>query len=314
MSGGRRRQRIKDETPFPASESLGYRQYRAVNTRQKAAPDALFAGAFAAHRLSSGVTFWRSDLTALSNHEQHAVVDRSLMVRMLLSPSPTELELDGVRNVVRPNEIFAYRAPETVGGVSRSYDGERYKCLGLQIQPALIADWELAERVDEFLDQPGAFSLTMTPSIAALANELVNGQFNEETADLLYESFALNVIARCFDPSSMAPRKRRIKPGHVQLLLRARDYINAHASTKLTMQSIADEVGMSVTTFKQKYRDYFDETPFETVRGVRLDRAASGLSDGRLTVTQAAYQSGYAHVSTFSDAFLKRFGRRPGVQ
>ena len=296
---------------MPASTSLGYRNQRAMEAGTLRPANELLAGDFSARSLPSGIAFWRSDLTALCSHEQHALIDRSLMIRLLLSPSPTELELDGRRSIVRPHEIFAYRAVATLGGVSRSYAGERYQCLGLHIHPDLIADEQIAQQVDTFLKQGGDLSISMTPSIAALANELFGGRYTDKTADLLCESWALNVIARCLDSVATAPPKRQLTPSQVQSLLRVRDFINTHASEPLSINALAKEAGMSMSTFKQKYRHYFNETPFETVRCVRLDRALAALSSGQLSVSEAAYQSGYAHVSSFSDAFFKRFGRRP---
>ena len=305
------RESINPEPVTPASKSLGYRNHRAFEAKSKRSTDALFSGAFSARRLPSGVLFWRSDLTALSNHEQHAVVDRSLMIRLLLSPSPTELELDGKRRIVRPREIFAYRATEALSGISRSYEGERYKCLGLHIQPDKLSDSDLAERVESFMNESGDASISVTPSIAALAGELFDDRYADDLDTLLCESWALNVVARCLDPEAISTPRRNVNASQIQSLFRAREFINSHASRKLSIRIIAKEAGMSATTFKDAYRNYFNETPFETIRAVRMDRAFAGLSTGRWTVSEAARQSGYAHLSSFSDAYLQRFGRRP---
>ena len=295
----------------PDSETLGYRNCHDGDRQDSLPPNELFAGEFLGRALPSGMKFWRSDLTARCHHEQHATVDRSLMIRLLLSPTPTELTLDGKRRLVRPNRIFAVRTTETVNGVSRSYEGERYRCLGLFAQPEQIVDSQLAERIDTFIGQGGELSLSASPGVAMLSMELFSNCYQDDIADLLYESWALNVIARCLEKQVDGKSTPRVTSAQEQSLLRAREHINAHLSDTLSIKSLAAVAGMSMTTFKDKYRQYFEETPFETIRAARLDQAFARLMTGRTSVTEAAYRAGYRHVSSFSDAFLKRFGCRP---
>ena len=144
-----------------------------------------------------------------------------------------------------------------------------------------------------------------------LSMELFSNRYQDDIADLLYESWALNVIARCLEKTAGEKSASRVTSAQEQSLLRAREHINAHLSDTLSIKSLAAVAGMSMTTFKDRYRQYFRETPFETIRAARLDQAFARLMTGRTSVTEAAYRAGYRHVSSFSDAFLKRFGCRP---
>ena len=44
-----------------------------------------------------------------------------------------------------------------------------------------------------------------------------------------------------------------------------------------------------------------------------MERAKVLLKRGDVSVKEAAWEVGYAHISTFIAAFEKRYGERPGV-
>lgn len=234
------------------------------------------------------------------------------MVRLLLSPSPTELEIDKTRHIVRPRQVFMFGAKETMGGISRSYKGERYDCLGLFIKPEQIEDGILAERVNEIIDAGSPKSLSMNASIASLTSDLVGQKAPGLDRDLITESWALRALAHCLNSPANDSRPR-VSVSHRQALMRTREFMLHHLEQPLSLQRLSEEAGMGLTAFKTKYRALFDETPFETLRAMRLDAAQADLKADRLSVSEACYRAGYAHIGSFSDAYFRRFGCRPSM-
>ena len=295
------------------SRSIGYGnlQTRHPETGESVERE-VFTGQFTAKSLPSGIACYTSDLTVLTTHVNRAALDRSLMVRMLLSPQPTEVAVDKRTHRIEPQTLFALRCSEPTEGTTVQAEGASYLSLGLFVRPEQIVDDRLADQVDGYIGESGAVTLPMTRSIAALATELIGGDVADAYADYVYESWALNVIAQCFSRAYPVEPAQPINGHRARGLLRVRDYMEANLSEPLSVQILASEAAMSLSVFKDSYRRYFGESPFETIRRLRLARAHRAISSGRLTIKEAAFEAGYRHTSSFSAAYLNAYGERPG--
>lgn len=84
-------------------------------------------------------------------------------------------------------------------------------------------------------------------------------------------------------------------------------YIDEHLDEELTPRSLADLSGYSFHHFCHFFTVYMDLPVGEYIRRRRLTRAGEDLKKGK-TVTEAAFDYGFATVSGFSRAFKKEFG------
>lgn len=291
------------------NRQLGYQDVN-VHKADSSKSD-VFDGSFSCLNLASGIAFWHSNLVANQTHQQHVSIDRCLMVRFLISASATEIQVEQTRHIINPNNLFCMSISETLTGISRSYKGERYRCFGLNIQPGLLTDDRLATEIDTHLNKTHAISLPVNASLVALASSMANHTYTGLASELLAESWSLAVIAEYLRQGQTAPANLHVRPKHQQALSRVREFMFENVANDLSLHALAKEACMSLTSFKDKYRAFFGETPFETLRAMRLDKAHLEIASEHISVTQAAYEAGYQHVSSFSDAYLRRFGVRP---
>ncbi|WP_182882461.1 AraC family transcriptional regulator [Microbispora sp. H10949] len=105
--------------------------------------------------------------------------------------------------------------------------------------------------------------------------------------------------------------QRRVAPPTVK---RAVSLIEEHAGEPLTVEDIAEAVGVSARALQEGFRRHLDKTPMGYLREVRLDRVRAELTVTdrvTVTVTDVAYRWGFAHLGRFSSVYRQRFGESP---
>ncbi|SEA99150.1 helix-turn-helix transcriptional regulator [Rubrimonas cliftonensis] len=93
----------------------------------------------------------------------------------------------------------------------------------------------------------------------------------------------------------------------------AEDYMRAHADAPLTVEAVARAVGVGPRALHAAFRDRLGTTPRALLAEIRLERArARLLAPGpETTVTDAAMESGFAHLGRFALYYRRRFGESP---
>lgn len=71
------------------------------------------------------------------------------------------------------------------------------------------------------------------------------------------------------------------------------------------------EAGMSRTQLYRKFSHLTDKTPIDYFRTFRLYKAKELLTESGITVSEAAYKTGFRNISHFSRVFKKEFGFNP---
>jgi len=74
---------------------------------------------------------------------------------------------------------------------------------------------------------------------------------------------------------------------------------------------LCKEMAMSRTQLYRKFRSLTDKTIADYLRSLRLYRAKELLTQTELTVSEAAYKTGFKNVSHFSRVFTQEFGINP---
>lgn len=106
--------------------------------------------------------------------------------------------------------------------------------------------------------------------------------------------------------------KIKVKSADEQFLIKVKEIIHQRlADEQLSVESLADEMGLSRV---QLYRKITALTGFscnELIRVFRLQKAAQLLDQNWGPITQVAYEVGFSNLSYFSKAFKEQFGVLP---
>ena len=89
------------------------------------------------------------------------------------------------------------------------------------------------------------------------------------------------------------------------------DYIYAHLDEDLSLETLAHVSGFSRYHWHRIYRAVRGETAAQTVRRLRLERAAAMLTETSWPVERIAWKAGFAGTEVFSRAFLRAYRTTP---
>ena len=103
-----------------------------------------------------------------------------------------------------------------------------------------------------------------------------------------------------------------IKSPDEKLLERVMAVINKNISnSSLSVDSLADEVGISRVHLHRKMKELTGKTPHEIIRNIRLKHAANLLASGDMNITEVVYACGFGNAASFSTIFKRFYGMSP---
>ena len=104
----------------------------------------------------------------------------------------------------------------------------------------------------------------------------------------------------------------KMKTPDDKLLERVMNVINRHLNdSDLSVDSIADEVGISRVHLHRKMKELTGQTPHDFIRNLRLKQAANLLSRPGMNITEVVYACGFNNAASFSTIFKKFYGMTP---
>lgn len=146
-------------------------------------------------------------------------------------------------------------------------------------------------------------------TIAALWSQMFSAD-QPQIQRLEQESIALKVMASMLcdsDPQTMPRVDSRTR----RRANAARAYFAESSMEDLSLEQAAQALGTSPRQLQRDFQVVFNTTPFAFAREYRLQRAVELLQAGELSITQAAFNAGYASASAFSRSMKRTFGLSP---
>ena len=108
-----------------------------------------------------------------------------------------------------------------------------------------------------------------------------------------------------------ARRRERAPHPAYAAIAEARSRLLSHLDVQIPIPRLAAEAGYSVSRFCVLYHTFFGITPTLEVLNARLDRAASLISYGGLSVGEVAERCGFSSLHYFSRRFKEKYGVPP---
>lgn len=96
-----------------------------------------------------------------------------------------------------------------------------------------------------------------------------------------------------------------------QQIRRVLDFIQASLSQDLSLESLAQQAGLSPYHFARLFRHTMGESPHQFVLRQRIERAQRLLNEGDVPLVQIAGESGFANQSHFTRVFKRSLGLTP---
>ena len=99
--------------------------------------------------------------------------------------------------------------------------------------------------------------------------------------------------------------------GHVDMVNRARLRIRESLESDLTIQQVAEEMGISYSNFRKLFKEFTGIAPAMYQQELRLQRAKEMLSTTDMSIKEIAYRLNFESPDYFSAKFKSKMGVKP---
>ena len=104
----------------------------------------------------------------------------------------------------------------------------------------------------------------------------------------------------------------KMKSPDEKLLERIMSTVNKHLNNSdLSVDMIAEEVGISRVHLHRKMKELTGQTPHDFIRTLRLKQAAHLLATQNMNITEVVYACGFSNAASFSTMFKNVYGMAP---
>jgi len=238
--------------------------------------------------------------------------------------------------IVEDNADLRYYLRTNFGNhysISEGYDGEMGLTMALEGVPDLIISDLMMPKMDGLNLCSKLKACEKTSHIPII---LLTAKADIESKLQGLNTGADDYIAKPFDARELEVRVRNLIEGRKKLqqkfsqqlslsateievdsmedrfLKKVKNTIEYHISDgAFSVEILADEAAMSSVQLYRKLKALTGHTPNELIRNLRLERAASLLSQRAGNVSDIAYQVGFNNLSYFAKCFKEKFGVAP---
>lgn len=127
---------------------------------------------------------------------------------------------------------------------------------------------------------------------------------------------ARTLAAQVFTRHSQLREIERLRDSRVPLsslqMLKVRDYLEANLHGGFQMAELAASIGMSRTTFFERFIRTMNATPNQYLQGLRVNKAKALIGNHKLSLVDIAFACGYADQAHFARFFKRFVGVSPG--
>ena len=111
-------------------------------------------------------------------------------------------------------------------------------------------------------------------------------------------------------PNRIVPAQPPVAPARIE---RVHDYLSGHLDREVDLEHLAGVACFSPFHFHRIYHALQGETVADSVRRMRLHRAALDLIDGDVPIARVAARAGYGSQAAFTRAFRSAYGAPPAA-
>jgi AraC family transcriptional regulator len=170
--------------------------------------------------------------------------------------------------------------------------------------------WDIYEGLYSSCNQ--ALNVFLSQAGNRINNSGVIEGFSEED----YMEMALRLIGSQQEVQEKIHRVKARKPSVQKELYervsRAKNYIDGHLQSGITIDALARIAQMSAFHFLRTFKAVYKISPYQYLLTRRLDHAHHLLRTGRYAVTEVAQMLDFGDIHRFSKAFKKKYKYPPG--
>lgn len=170
--------------------------------------------------------------------------------------------------------------------------------------------YELVNPQDSFVAGP---TLYMQPAMQQAVDKIFNTPYEGAARLMFLRSQVIELVSHFIASTATleTQTEAQIKPQDQEKLHQAKEILINRLEAPPSLTELSKMIGLNSYKLKKNFKELFGVPVFKYLQNERLDKAHHLLSAGNVTIQEAAWQVGYESLSSFSTAFLKKFGFRP---
>jgi transcriptional regulator GlxA family with amidase domain len=141
---------------------------------------------------------------------------------------------------------------------------------------------------------------------------IIKVHLGRDIAEKISDMFIMDRIRSDQDPQHV-PLQARVGQFH-EVLIEAATLMEANLEDPLTLNEIANLVGVSRRQIERLFKRYVGDVPAKYYLDLRLRRSRSLLLQTSMSVREVAVASGFHSAPHFSKCYRDRFGHRPSAE
>lgn len=166
---------------------------------------------------------------------------------------------------------------------------------------------QLVNPSDHYVEGPG---FIMTPEMQSIVDSLFNIQYEGKTKMMFFRSQITTLLSHFFGQLAQL-NTESIKTLEREKLNQAKDILLQQLDNPPSLSDISKQIGLNTFKLKKEFKAFFGVPVFKYLQNERLTLAHKLIRTQEATVQEAAWHVGYDSLSSFSNAFEKKFGYRP---
>lgn len=192
--------------------------------------------------------------------------------------------------------------------------GKPYVGLTISLDPKVVGEL-LADGTDVSSTGPSERGLAVTPiepqlldAVTRLVALLDAPRDIRPLAPLVLREITHRVLT---GPQGLRLRQIALAGAPAYRIAQAVRWLKDHFADPLKIESLAEQVGLSTSSFHLHFKNVTAMTPLQYQKRMRLQEARSLMLGEKLDAAQAAFRVGYESPSQFSREYRRMFGAPP---
>ena len=166
---------------------------------------------------------------------------------------------------------------------------------------------QLVNPSDSYVEGPRFF---MTPEMEQIVHNIFNNQYEGKTKMMFFRSQITALLSHFFWQLSHL-ETASIKVTEREKLFQAKEILSSNLDSPPSLTELSRQIGLNTFKLKKDFKELFGVPVFKYLQNERMTAAHDLIRHKRATVPEAAWHVGYDSLSSFSNAFTKKFGFRP---
>lgn len=166
---------------------------------------------------------------------------------------------------------------------------------------------QLVDPADHYVEGPCFY---MTPEMQHIVHQIFQNDYQGKTKMMFFRSQITALLSHFFGQLAIEGQKK-INESEREKLYEAEKILISNLDSPPSLNELSKQIGLNTFKLKKTFKELFGVPVFKYLQNERLTKAHDLLRAGDTSIQEAAWHVGYDSLSSFSNAFTKKYGVRP---